>query len=296
MDDEIRQSKLTKSAITAAIREYASEQPELKPVMAFYREIFGVQKRHAAGLPLQFPKLSREEIELRFEARKPLLRPRDLQPATAELREVMRDICAAIEAKSPHPPAGLKTLTSGKLGEDEWLVVFKDSYLEGKTRNFTRISREAGIEPDLGTLIAHTSLAPFYWKSAAGMRPQVSLAQVASGACPICSARPIMGFIRPDDGMRVLECSLCGTRWGAPRMACAFCRTQDRTKLRYHFAEGDADRRVYVCDNCKGYLKVTDMSGKAGDLVIPLEDMATALLDEVAQERGYKRACSSVFG
>lgn len=296
MDDDIRQSKLTKNAITTAMREYAGEQPELKPVMAFYREIFGTQKRHAAGLPLQFPKLSREEIERRFEARKPLLRPRELKPDTAELRDVMRDICKTIEAKSPNPPATLKAFTSGKLKDDEWLAAFTDSYLGGKTRNFARISREAGMEPDLGTLVAHTSLAPFYWKSAAGIRPQVSLSQVASGACPICGARPVMGFIRTGDGMRVLECSLCGTRWGAPRMACAFCRTQDRTKLRYHFAEGDVARRVYVCDNCKGYLKVTDMSGKAGDLVIPLEDMATAFLDEVAQEKGYKRACSSVFG
>ncbi len=296
MDDEIRQSKLTKSAITAAMREYANERAELKPVMAFYREIFGVQKRHAAGIPLQFPKLSREEIERRFEARKPLLRPRDLNPTAKGLREVVRDICATVETKSPHPPDGLKALTSGKLGEDEWLTAFKDSYLEGKSRNFARISREAGMEPDLGTLVAHTSLAPFFWKAAAGIRPQVSLSQVASGACPICGSRPIMGFIRSEDGMRVLECSLCGTRWGAPRMACAFCRTQDRSKLRYHFAEGDAARRVYVCDNCKGYLKVTDMSGKAGDLVIALEDMATAFLDEIAQERGYKRACNSVFG
>ncbi len=296
MDEEIRQSKLTKSAITTAIREYAAEQPDLKPVMGFYREIFGIQKRYAAGLPLQFPRLSREEMQKRFDANKPLLRSKDLKPAPAELREVMRDICAMIETKSPQPPEGLTSFTRGKLRDDEWLAAFKEAYLTGKSRNFAHQSRAAGLEPDLGTLIAHTSLAPFYWKQAAGVRPQLSLSQVASGACPVCGARPIMGFIRAEDGARVLECSLCGTRWGAPRMACAFCRTQDRTKLRYHFVEGDSARRVYVCDSCKGYLKVTDMSGHAGDLVIALEDMATAYLDEVARERGYRRACNTVFG
>ncbi len=296
MNDEIRQAKLTKSAIATAMREYADARPELKPVMGFYRELFGVQKRHAARLPLQFPKLSREEMQKRLEANKPLLRPRELNPSAADLREVMRDICRVLETKSPNPPAGIKSFVSGKLKDDAWLKSFKDNYLEGKSRNFARLAREAGLEPDLGTLIAHTSLAPFYWKQAAGIRPKLALHQVASGACPICGARPIMGFIRPDDGLRVLECSLCGTRWGAPRMACVFCRTQDREKLRYHFAEGDGSRRVYVCDSCKSYLKVTDMTGKSGDLVIPLEDMATAYLDEVAQERGYKRACNSVFG
>lgn len=296
MDDEIRQSKLTKSAITAAMREYGAEQPELKPVMRFYREIFGIQKRHADGLPLQFPKLSREEIQRRFEANKQLLKPQDLKPAPADLRDIMRDICAMIETKSPNPPEGLEPFIEGELLDDEWLTAFKDAYLAGRSRNFAREARKAGLEPDLATLIAHTSLAPFYWKQAAGVRPQLSLNQVASGACPICGARPVMGFIRAEDGLRVLECSLCGTRWGAPRMACAFCCTQDRTKLRYHFAEGDGARRVYVCDNCKGYLKVTDMSGHAGDLIIAIEDMATAYLDGVAQERGYHRACSTVFG
>ena len=296
MDDDIRQAKLTKSAITAAMREYGSEQPELKPLMNFFREIFGIQKRHAAGLPLQFPKLSKEEVQSRFEAKKPLLKPQDLKPAPSDLRETMRDICTMIETKSPHPPEGLKAFMDGELLNDEWLAAFKDAYLQGKSRNFAREAKKAGLKPNVATLVAHTSLAPFFWKQAAGIRPQLSLNQVATGACPICGARPIMGFIRAEDGMRVLECSLCGTRWGAPRMACAFCRTQDRSKLRYHFAENDNSRRVYVCDSCKGYLKVTDMSGRVGDPILALEDMATAYLDEVAQERGYKRACNTVFG
>ncbi len=296
MNDGIRQVRLTKSSIAAAMREYAKERPELKPAMAFYREIFGVQKRRASALPLQFPRLSREETAKRLEAGKPLLRPKDLKPPMEELRAAVRDICAVIQTKSLEPPAALAGFVSGKLEDDEWLAAFTESYLSGKSRTFVRESRAAGLPPDLGTLIAHTSIAPFYWKQAAGLRTKLALEHMPSGACPICGARPIMGFIRPEDGARILECSLCGTRWGAPRMACVFCRTQDRTKLRYHFVEGDSARRVYVCDNCKGYLKVTDMSGRSGELVIALEDMATAYLDEVAREKGYQRACSTVFG
>ena len=48
-----------------------------------------------------------------------------------------------------------------------------------------------------------------------------------------------MGFNRDEDGLRVLECSLCGSRWGTPRMVCLFCGTPDQEKLRYLFVNED---------------------------------------------------------
>jgi FdhE protein len=144
-------------------------------------------------------------------------------------------------------------------------------------------------------MLMHLSLAPFFWRKAAGIRAKISLDQVISGDCPVCGARPIMGLLRPEDGMRVLECSLCGTRWGTPRIACPFCHTTDREKLRYHFLEGDQARRLYVCDACHGYIKITDLA-KTGELVVPLEDIATSRLDAVAEDKGYERKTSTVFG
>lgn len=292
---DIKQAKITKSAISQEIKEYCSRQPELKAIMTFYRDVFGIQKRYAARIPAQMPNLSSEEISRRMESRQPLIESGDIKLDLEMLRDIAKDISEVIELKSPSPPNGLARSIGKKTTDKKWLERFVQSFIQKNEGNMAQIAKEADLEPALASLLAHTMLAPFYWKKSIGLRKKAPLGQVLSGFCPICGSRPVMAFLRAEDGLRVLECSLCGTRWGTPRMICLFCGTRDQKSLRYYFVEEDKSRRVYVCDNCLSYLKVSDLTPRPGEILVPLEDFATSYLDQLAQDKGYKRVSSTVF-
>jgi FdhE protein len=152
------------------------------------------------------------------------------------------------------------------------------------------------IDPAVLYMLLHTSIAPFYWKTAGMLARKADLDQVLSDTCPVCGDLPVMGFLRSEDGLRVLECSLCGTRWGIPRILCPFCKTVDQGKLKYIFSNDDDTRRVYLCDKCGKYIKVNAAPGeREEEFVVPLEDLATAHLDLTAEEKGYERGCRTVF-
>ncbi|MHB8781183.1 MAG: formate dehydrogenase accessory protein FdhE [Candidatus Geothermincolia bacterium] len=295
MSDSIEQAKLSKSVIAEAIKYYEARQPGLRPVMSFYREVFGVQKKHSSQLPAELPRIDEEEMIRRLEAGTPLLGGHELPDDYSAMLAVMEEIAVLLEEKSPEPPAALRAGLD-QLKDAELLASMAGAYMESRSEDFAAITDRLGWDDEVAGLLVHTSLTPFMWRKAGGVRVRVSLDQVLSGTCPVCGAAPIMGFLRADDGMRILECSLCGSRWGTPRMACPFCHLQESERLRYHFIEGDEMRRIYVCDGCQGYLKVTGQRGERGELVIPLEDMATAQLDAVAEERGYIRKTAGVFG
>jgi FdhE protein len=124
---------------------------------------------------------------------------------------------------------------------------------------------------------------------------KADLSQIPQGRCPVCGDLPIMGLLG-EDGVRILECSFCGARWGFPRMMCPFCNTTDQSKLSYIFGEDDRSRRAYLCEACKSYIKISEAGMRQPEeIVLPLEDLATVHLDHAAAERGFERGCRTVF-
>ncbi|MFC1892816.1 hypothetical protein ACFLYR_02095 [Chloroflexota bacterium] len=45
--------------------------------------------------------------------------------------------------------------------------------------------------------------------------------------------------------------------------------------------------RLYVCEQCKQYLKATDLRRATGEIIIPLERLFTLGIDAQAREYGY---------
>ncbi|MFH1860979.1 MAG: formate dehydrogenase accessory protein FdhE [bacterium] len=74
------------------------------------------------------------------------------------------------------------------------------------------------------------------------------------------------------------------------RIKCVYCDTEDQDCLGFFWAEDSSSYRVDFCRKCKGYIKTVDernvLEGKESSLFI--EDMATAYLDILATEQGYK--------
>ncbi len=98
-----------------------------------------------------------------------------------------------------------------------------------------------------------------------------------------------MGRFRGEDGLWLVECSLCHTQWNVQRASCPFC-PESFGSLEYLYIEGDAGRRVLYCSSCKLYLKTVDLRDSERKALLPLEDIVTYDLDLAAGQEGLTPA------
>jgi FdhE protein len=263
-------------------------------MLRLYRDIFGIQRRHLSGLEVSVPTLESLQIKARLEEGLPLLDRGGLEIDAERLLEIMDEVKSLLARRSRRGGDARLSLTTLELDRDEAEGLAR-ARLRGDYAMIEEKAEEMGVDANVLGLMLHASLAPFFQKAAQALHPQADLDQGLSAACPICGEPAVMGFNRDGDGLRVLECSLCSTRWGTPRMLCLFCGTPDQSKLGYLFVNEDRRRRIHTCKKCNKYIKVTDCQGRTEEIVLPLEDLFTSYLDEVAQNKGYQRGCRTAL-
>ncbi len=294
-DFKLKQRRINKSLVNRQARAYADSNPKLKGVMSLYREVFSVQRKLSQRIPDRLPHLDESQAFKLVEEGETLIDTRELPIDAALAEELMRELAEVLRKKSEAPLEKLEEFLEKELAA-EGLRPLIDAFLERDDEKFLGLAEGYSLEPAVLYMLTHLTLAPFMWKAAVAATRKADLDQVPKGRCPVCGDLPIMGFLRSEDGLRVLECSLCGSRWGIPRIICPFCMNVDQGKLKYIFAEGDEKRRAYLCEKCGRYLKVSTAPGERDEeFVIPLEDLATAHLDLAAEEKGYERGCRTVF-
>ncbi|MCP8937559.1 formate dehydrogenase accessory protein FdhE [Alsobacter sp. SYSU M60028] len=122
------------------------------------------------------------------------------------------------------------------------------------------------------------------------------LSSVADGACPACGGPPVASEVvgwSGAHGTRFVSCATCATRWHVVRIKCVACSS---TKgIRYSHVEGTADTiKAECCDACGCYLKIfhTATDPKLDPVA---DDVASAGLDLMVREEGYRRAGFNVF-
>jgi FdhE protein len=98
-----------------------------------------------------------------------------------------------------------------------------------------------------------------------------------------------MGLFRSEDGLWLVECSLCHTLWNIQRARCPFC-DESEGSLDYLYIEDDGGQRVQYCSSCKVYVKTVNLRDSERGLSLPLEDIVTAELDLAAAGEGLKPA------
>lgn len=112
--------------------------------------------------------------------------------------------------------------------------------------------------------------------------------------CPVCGSVPILSLLKGQRGLRHSLCSRCGCEWKVDRVSCCVCGNKDAGSLQYFHAEGDAARRIDLCDKCRHYIKTIDCrSLEESDP--SLEDLATLHLDVLATQKGYTRVVPSFW-
>ena len=138
----------------------------------------------------------------------------------------------------------------------------------------------------LGLLFSHT-VQIFMKHYVKKVLPALDLDQWDKGECPICGGRPNLALLEKDNKGKYLHCGYCEIKWRARRLGCPFCPNPES---RYLFIENTEKYRVYVCDQCGGYIK-TIFAEKAGDgeLDLLLEDVNSMEMDLFALKEGYHK-------
>ncbi len=286
---------MTKALINRNIAIYEEMNDRMGAPLRLYRDIFVAQQKHLDTLSVTMPPLDDQQIMTCMEEWTPLIDSETLTIDYAAIDDLFRELKGIVARKSKVAEArDSKFLKETELSEED-VEGLGNAWLEGREDSLVEKAEELDVDFSLLSLLLHSTFAAVFRKLAHELHSRVDLDQYPRAFCPVCGSLPVMGFNRRKDGLRVLECSLCGSRWGTPRMFCLFCQSPDQSKLRYLFVNEDSSRRIHVCENCRTYIKVVDRKKQAEEIVIPLEDIFTTYLDEVAEKEGYKRGCRTVF-
>ncbi len=136
-------------------------------------------------------------------------------------------------------------------------------------------------------LVFH-SIKPSIEANLEQIAPKIKDFSWSKGYCPVCGEHPFIAALR-ENGKRFAKCSLCGYEWQIERIFCPFCGNRDHQRIKYFEAEGEKEYRVYLCENCKAYLKTIDEREIEGEVDLELEDIVTVHLDVLAERQGYKK-------
>jgi len=144
------------------------------------------------------------------------------------------------------------------------------------------------LEDDLATFLFCFGLSSLFRRTLEGLTGQLDTSPWRRGDCPVCEEIPHYGTLRKNDGAKILECWLCGTRWQHSRVQCPGCSSSDQEKLGLFTVEDGKVCRVHFCHDCKGYYKIIDgKSLEKEEIILYLHHLATLSHDLLAQKEGF---------
>ncbi len=143
-----------------------------------------------------------------------------------------------------------------------------------------------GVNERLLEAIIQATLKPFLTGYSKALLSSVNQEHWRRSYCPICGGSPDFAFLNKETGARWLLCSRCDTEWLFQRLECPYCGNQNQNTLAY-FTGNDGLYRLYICNQCKQYLKTIDLRQAKEEIEIPLERLFTLGIDIQAREYGY---------
>lgn len=270
--------------VRAGVERYVRLYPDLIEPIRMYGAIMEVQQEALGEVGCGI-EIERRVVDDRMMLGEPLLDPLKVEIDKGKYLDLVEKVCDAVNGGTPGglPACGSLLSWSGLAGED--LAGTREKVLKGEA---LELEGEWADRSDVVSRILWESMFPFFRSCGSALEKEIDHALWQKGYCPICGAPPLIGKFRPEDGLWLLECSLCHTWWNVQRAWCPFCTEGAQGSLEFLFLEDDRSRRVQYCSACRQYVKTMDLREGDEGVLMPLEDIATALLDRAAAERGLK--------
>lgn len=251
----------------------------------FYLTLLDLQEEITSH---QWPKVSNLSEEKWLDG-EPVLSLQALTVPVELARQVVDSVVAATLKSQPSPDI-LTPSTAAALNNLEPLELeeFVQAALTNAPQLKTKWAAKLNIsEPMLDFITSHIAriILTSYSKHAC---ESLDLEKWHYGHCPVCGESPIMAKLTGKYGVRVLHCGQCETEWRFDRLGCPYCNNKDSGKLSFITPQTQKQYRLYLCDQCKSYLKTVD-ERQCGKVDLFCEDLATVDFDQLAATEGYQR-------
>jgi formate dehydrogenase maturation protein FdhE len=270
---------ITESSYTRSMEALRAllKQKDCPVSIVYFTEILSIQARALPTITVT-EDVPRNNVLERLREGKSVLFFNEFQPDWKEVRQVCGEFLTWLSRDSEG-----KTASRKMSAQIESLAAFTEEvkgWYEG-TRDYTG-------DPLLKQVIK-VALKPFLLKSALSIWDSINQEMWRRKECPVCGGEADFAGIQKDSGARRLFCSRCDSDWLFQRLQCPYCGTQNQNSLVYYTGEGElAKYRIYICKDCKRYIKAVDFNLVNTEVLIPHERIITIDLDKQALEMGYK--------
>jgi FdhE protein len=217
----------------------------------------------------------------------PLLSFEDLSLEQAEVGTLYQEVASLLAGDSPDLPGeveGLRNIASNKPLLDEVVRAWYEGF------SLTDIAVAHDVDNELLTFVIATVLKPFLQAYSEALLPLVKQEAWRRRYCPICGGKPDFAFLETERGARWLCCSRCDAQWLFQRLECPYCGSQKHDSLAY-FTDDEGLYRLYVCEECRSYIKTIDLRCAKPSASLFVERIVTLDIDKQAQQEGYRRGC-----
>lgn len=270
--------------ILQRLEEWAKREGQLPELVEAYRQLLLIQSE--ARSRFTAPKLSlTDAVQERSSEGIPLLPFQELALNWSHVANLIHELVDLITEDSPDAKSEVQALrniaSNVALVEEVVRVWYEGSSL-------TAIAAAQHIDDQLLTFVVGIALNPFLSAYSEVLLPLVNQELWRRRYCPICGGKPDLAFLDKERGARWLLCSHCDAEWLFQRLECPYCGNQKQTSLAY-FTNDEGRYRLYVCEECRGYIKAIDLRCAPSDVLLSLERILTLDMDRQAHEAGYKK-------
>jgi len=251
-----------------------------------FNEVFGfLERKKSISLVDHFPLPEKERTREDFKNGKSLeYKPRIKAEEILELLHILCDVFIRVN------PGLEETVKKAKERFESFLKTASEFVEFKKIKQlWQELEQENLLENDLLNFLFINSLSAIYKNSHDNIIEDLPKQLWEEGHCCLCGEKPHYGLLRYEDGAKILECWLCGTRWGQMRIKCPFCSNETPEELGYFTVEDNKHCRIQFCNKCKTYYKLIDARelGKTRKIVLPLHHLATLSHDLLAEKEGF---------
>ena len=273
----------TEANMLQKLNELEQNEGELPSFIQLYRQLLRLQSEARSRFTIPKPNLGEEVISDRLAQGIPLLSVEDLSLDLAQLKGLCQEIIRSVAENSPDTPKEAKTLSN---------ILSKKAVLEEAVRAWYQgsslipIAMRHSVDGELLSLVIAAAVKPFLSAHSEVLLPKVNQESWRRRYCPICGGKPDFAYLDKERGARWLLCSRCDADWLFQRLECPYCGSQDQNALAY-FTDDEGLYRLYVCEQCKRYLKAIDLRQANSEVLLPLERLLTFEFDIQARKDGY---------
>ena len=271
------------------IEDYKAVNPHYTDLLDILADILILREEYRKNMKDSIFRVEENLIAQKMEGGLPLIDFTGKEYDLSRPKQYFNSLISIVEKRMPEEAQNIISIIKNK--QYDWEKMIRASFdrtVEETDNQGLLAGREAEENIDLIDLFTEESLRPELETIAEKYDEIIAKSGWSEGYCPICGKEPKIGEIREEEeGKRYLFCHQCGFKWYFHRIKCPFCGNDEQHSLAYFAVEGEEHHRVDVCNKCRRYIKIIELSKSSEEPNLDVEDIATLHLDMIAYDEGY---------